>query len=437
LKDKPQRRDFSREPGSAMGIRRQLLAFTVLSWLCSGGAAADTPKPPLSSLASQIVDATGSEAVLHGVNVSGMEWGAGTPWGKGCEDPQWGRRYGCYSAPPEDMYDRIAQWRFQLVRVPVAWANIEPRPGQPYNEAYLRDLDHIVDEFGKRGIAVVFSMHQWAWSPAFNAEKYHSGQVIHGNGWPVWLYQDDWHRTDPATGRARPTAQGSGKDGQMAAAREFFANQRLVGGQRIQRKLIEVWIMLAERYRERRNVVGADMINEPYGHAPGQLEDFYLRTAQAIHKHNPDWLLVFEPGLSGPDLDAEGFLNAPGFPRHKAVYSFHLYPGAWDVPGLNQQGEPRKPGLRRCEQAISRAAQWGVPAWLGEFHLVMRDDTVEAGQSDAMLRYMKKDGPGGNGRVNVSWTYWAYQRDKLPLAGESGREPVNRGLVDALLKGMK
>ena len=403
-----------------------------LSW-----AAVGPLRWPLSSQGQRIVDASGSEVVLHGVNVSGMEWGAGTPWGKGCQDLQWGHRYGCYAVPPDDMYDQIARWGFHLARVPVSWANIEPKPGQPFNEAYLKDLDHVVEELGKRNIAVIFSMHQWAWSPAINAEKYHSGQIIHGNGWPVWLYQDNWRQFDPVTGKQRRVTLGNGKDGQMAAAREFFANQRVVDGKEIQRKFIEVWILLAERYRSMRNVVGADMMNEPYGNAGGQLADLYLRTAQAIHQHSPDWLIVFEPSISTPNnLDSKHFLEAPGFPRHKAVYSFHAYPATWDEPGLNREGKPRKLGVRGFDKAIAKATGWGVPLWLGEFHLIMRGNAVEARQSDAMMNYMKKDGSGANGRINIDWTYWAYQRDKQPLAGESGRGPVNRELVDTLLKGM-
>ncbi len=326
------------------------------------------------------------------------------------------------------MYDRIAGWGFNMVRIPVSWANIEPVEGGPYNEAYLRGLDHIVDQFRKRHVAVIFSMHQWAWSPAVNAEKYHSGQFIHGNGWPVWLYDEKWHRVNPVTGRERAKILGNGKDGEMAAAKEFFANGRRIEGKKIQRKFMDVWVMLARRYKAMENVIGADMMNEPYGNRPGELEDLYSRTGKTIHRICPQWLLVFERSLSSPKFEFARMMR-DDFPKNRAVYSFHLYPATWDEPGMNRQGEPRKLGKDVFTKQLKKAENWDVPLWLGEFHLVMRDHSVERSQSEAMLDFIKKNG--------MNWSYWAYQKDSQPLAGESGRGPVNHEILGELEKEMK
>ncbi len=42
----------------------------------------------------EILDAQGGEVVFRGVDVSGMEWGAGVQWGATCNDPQWGHKFG-------------------------------------------------------------------------------------------------------------------------------------------------------------------------------------------------------------------------------------------------------------------------------------------------------------------------------------------------------
>jgi len=398
-------------------------------------ASAEGPlRAPWHSHNMDMIDSAGREVVLKGVNVSGMEWGAGTVWGKGgCNNPQWGKRYGCYAPPPQDMYDNLANWGFNAVRLPLAWANIEPKRGGEFNEVYLQAVDHIVHELGKRGIAIILSMHQWAWSPVFNVTKPATGQKVHGNGWPVWLYQDDWLERDPVSGQRRPQRLAYDHKGQMAAAQEFFQNTRCIGNKTIQERLIEVWVMLARRYRGVSNLVGVDLINEPYGDKGKELEDYYLRAAKAIHAVNPDWLLAFEPSLDRPLLlDAGHFLNDPRFPRLKAVYSAHVYSGSWDAKGLNKNGKPRKPAKGKIDHALNQAQHWNVPLWIGEFHLIMDGHTVDHVQSDPMMRYLKKDGTGGNGIADISWTYWAYQRDSQPLGGETGNGPINKDLVQTL-----
>jgi len=69
-------------------------------------------------------------------------------WEGGCNNPQWGKRYGCYAPPPQDMYDNLTNWGFNAVRLPLVWANIEPKRGGEFNEVYLQAVDHIVHELG-------------------------------------------------------------------------------------------------------------------------------------------------------------------------------------------------------------------------------------------------------------------------------------------------
>src|ERR1035437_425829 len=127
-----------------------------------------------------ILDANNNVICLNGINSSGMEWGAGNEWTgvwhqEHCADST----YGCYATPYQQTYpqefDSIKSWGFNFVRLLISWANLEPTIPidsngivvHHWNQTYLDSLDIIVSKFGSRGIALILSMHQWAWSPFF------------------------------------------------------------------------------------------------------------------------------------------------------------------------------------------------------------------------------------------------------------------------------
>jgi len=379
----------------------------------------------------KILDPSGKEVILRGVNGSGMEWGAGVSW-QDHTTTQTQFPYGRYAPPWPSMAKNLQSWSFNTVRVPIAWANLENVDGGPYNQHYLEDLDTLVQQLADQHLAVIFSMHQWDWSPVFKAPKPVTGELIHGNGWPVWLYPDDWFTTNPVTLQPRNPPLTNESDGQQAASREFFRNKRIVHGKPIQDCYVDLWTFLAQHYANFPNVIGADMMNEPYGYQNDELEQLYLKTGQAIAAAAPNWLLIFEKGISGGTLAPGIFLGTAGFPDKRAVYSFHLYVGSWDDPSLVTNN---RLGRNLVDHELALAQQWGVPFWIGEFHCIMVPDQslVNQDQTRKMLNYYYRDGPGGNGICNISWTYWAYQRDRLPLDGEAGTGPVNYDLLNALL----
>ncbi len=382
---------------------------------------------PLHTSGMRIVDNEGNIVVFRGVNVSGMEWGAGTPWGKGCHDPQWGIRYGCYASPKSDVYDQVANWGFNVVRIPISWANLEPAPGK-INEEYLTALDAIIHEFGKRDIAVILSMHQWDWSANFTAPKWKGGKRIHGNGEAVWLYPESWFAKNPITHGPVDNKI----TGQQLASQEFFINRPkpMLKGEKIQQHLIELWAIVAQRYRGFSNIVAADIFNEPYSNQKNQLEDFYIRAARRIHEIDPRLLLVFEVSLSTHRLRGKYILDSPDFPQDKGVYAVHIYMGT------------AKKAISKIGKALEAARLWSVPLWIGEFHCITRHDPssrfgfhVDSQQSQQLLDFMKKYGDGGNGITDISWTYWAYQKDAQPLDGKNDRPPANMELVNRLQHG--
>ncbi len=93
-----------------------------------------------------IVDEEGRAVVLRGANYGGLE-------------------FGTFVHREEDLA-RMAKWGFDVIRLPIAWAYIEPKPGY-IDESYLKRIDQIIPWAKKYGIYVILDMHQWHWSKRY------------------------------------------------------------------------------------------------------------------------------------------------------------------------------------------------------------------------------------------------------------------------------
>jgi hypothetical protein len=334
---------------------------------------------------------------LMGVNVSGMEYGAGRPWTpQGCEDLKHGRRLGCYSAengPPEAEFERLERWGFNVARLPISWSNLEPDPPtrekssvrHHYNDSYLGALDELIRNLGSHHLSVVLSMHQWAWSPGLHPEGKNAHTMDHGLGLPAWLYS-------------------RGGYDQIRARHDFFTNHHAIfADYSAQAGLVDAWRMVADRYKNTPAVVGADLLNEPYPAMEGQhpqdvgytLTELVGVLASAVQKADPHLLLIFEDDARTP------VTRLPELPN--LVLSYHSYPKAWKADGEE-----------KFRKQLDRSRTWNIPLWIGEFQK-FGGATPEGWQANlhAMLEDCRRD--------NVGWAYWAYWRASQPLIGDKER----------------
>lgn len=343
------------------------------------------------------------DIVLRGVNASGMEYGTGAPGGM-----LGGKWQPGYQSFPDDMYDNIRQWGFNFIRVPISWANLEPtapvtgangNKQHAYNETYMAAVDRIVANAKRDHLAVILSMHQWGWSPAFQQPKA-TGVVIHGCGMPAWLYE------------------GANIDA-YAARQRFFTNS-----DRIWDDYAAAWRFVANRYAGESTVIGADMFNEPnldptYGKQPFTgasvaIDGLYRTVGAAVRSVNPRILLIFQTSRT-TTVDA-----APRFDN--VVFSLHSYPKRWAPEVVNWID----PHMKLCEK-------WNVPFWIGEFQTIGKP-TDESGpdswrfQTSAMLLYCKQH--------NLNWSYWAYQRAARPLSTTDKGAPIDMDTVHMLQTGL-
>jgi len=334
-------------------------------------AAAPTPRPPLATKGAQIVDATGRRAVLQGVNWFGFETSNHAPHGL------WSRDY-------RDVLAQVRRLGLNTIRLPfslealraqtVTGVDFSAGRNAPLRGATpLEAMDAIIDAAAREDLLIVLDNH------SLEDDGYTYG-LWYGQG---GFTERDW---------------------------------------------VEAWRMLATRYRDRRNVVAADLKNEPHGPATwgtGDATDWRRaaeRAGDAIGAIAPHWLIVvggIEGRVAGQRLDRhwwggnlEGVRRAPvRLARpNRVVYSPHEYgPGVHPQPWFS---DPRMPAILadRWEKGFGYIVEQGIaPVLVGEFGgREVGLDTVEGRWQRQFVDYI--------GRKGLSWTYWALN----PNSGDTG-----------------
>lgn len=117
-----------------------------------------------------------------------------------------------------------------------------------------------------------------------------------------------------------------------------------------QRRTVELWRAIAERYRGRRIIAGYDLINEPLVQDGNDLVSLYERIIAAVRSVDPDHMIILEGGKMATDFSMFKHSLDPN-----QIYSFHMY--TWF-------GDNR---MQRLKQYRSIATQQQVPFWCGEF----------------------------------------------------------------------
>lgn len=142
----------------------------------------------------------------------------------------------------------MKRWGYNAVRVGVNWSALEPAPGR-YDSLYLQNLDERLLHAREEGLYVILDMHQDLYGEKF------------GGGAPLWATLDEGkpHYTGGTWSDAyfiSPAVQ--------TAFDNFWKNKPAADGTGVQDHYISTWALLAGRYRHDRNVIGFDLMNEPF-----------------------------------------------------------------------------------------------------------------------------------------------------------------------------
>jgi endoglycosylceramidase len=218
---------------------------------------------------------------------------------------------------------------YNVIRLPVLWAQLEPSPGM-FIRTYLDSIKKIVDLAGEKNMYVVVDMHQFKM-----------------DGFPQWVL---------------PKTKSS--DEASAGFWRSFASQQ---------ELVKAWKALAAVLKDRNAVAGYDLLNEPYGgtmtwqdFAP-ILNEFYSVLIPEIQNVDAKHIIFFEPTEGVCILGQHIALRPSGM---NLAFSPHFYvSGPTDY--LNNV----------ANQVYNLAVRaWNIPLWIGEFG----GSRVDVGNSDSL-----------------------------------------------------
>jgi endoglucanase len=356
-----------------LGSVTQLPAYSQLN----GASAAMTIQPPLSTLGAKIVDARGKKVLLRGVNWFGMETETHVPHGL------WQRDY-------KDMLAQMRMLGYNLIRLPYSVAALRSLPpqGSPdvsgidfsigsnielQGKTPLEVMDLIIQEAEEQGLFILLDSHR------LNDQKI--PELWYGDGFT----EVDW---------------------------------------------IDTWKMLAERYKNQANVIGADLKNEPHGKASWGTNDLATdwrlaaeRAGNAILSINPNWLIIVEgveKNVPGQKLkqhwqggNLEGVKRYPVrlSRRHKLVYSPHEYgPGVFNQPYFSKPSFPKNL-IERWQIGFNYISSQNIaPILIGEFGGRQVDTISPEGiWQNELVKYIQKH--------NLSFAYWSWNPNSADTGG--------------------
>jgi endoglucanase len=242
---------------------------------------------------------------------------------------------------------RLAEAGASVVRVPFWYAEVEDtdHPTQLLPEG-AKLLDELVDACAASGVYAILDLHG---APGGQSKEDHTGE---------------------------------------AGRNELFRSAAL------QQRTERLWEALARHFRDRPEVAGYDLLNEPMGAADAAaVLALNHRLYRAVRRSDVRHLVFIEDGYKG---DA-AFPASPARQGWTNVcFSKHLYDfNAASIEDHRRHIAQDLPKLR------AQQLKWGVPLFIGEFSTI----TEKQGGVPAMAEYF-----AAFDRYGWSWTVWTYKQ---------------------------
>jgi endoglucanase len=283
--------------------------------------------------------------------------GRGINMGDMLESPKegdWGLRL-------EPRFIDLVALDFNNVRVPVRWSNhASPDESAKIDPLFANRIDGIVDRLLKKDVYVILNMHHYS-----------------------QLFGD-----------------------------KLLSGEFEVAPEVIEKRMINMWRQLAERYKNRSPKLIFELMNEPHGKLDSdRWNNLLAETLAVVRSKDPNRIVMVGP----TDYNAAKDLSKLKLPKDQnMIVQFHSY-----LPfNFTHQGATWLPlnlplGVKCCDSSqraviaadMELAAQWsranGYPVFLGEFGSTQGADN----NSRAEYARVARDAAQSRG---ISWAYWDF-----------------------------
>ena len=284
----------------------------------------------------------------------------------------------------EDMQN-LKKWGVRVVRLGVMWPGVNPER-DVIDQEYLSIVERLVNDLGDLGIYSLVDPHQDLLNHYFCGEgvpNYLIKELLseeHAFPWPfvMDLKKDKEGFPDYLQCRKRAFFNYYLTD---ALGRAFV--QLYTTGTDINLAFHQFWAVVAQKFKGNSNVVGYELINEPWmgnfydtpldflnmGAAERRwITNFYEELHNTIRKYDDDHIIFFEP--SPFTVMGAGFISGPGGSeyRNRQVYSYHVY-----CPLLLSDGVPSNPNIchlfdtYQMDLRLKETKKYGCGGMLTEF----------------------------------------------------------------------
>jgi endoglycosylceramidase len=311
---------------------------------------------------------------------------------------------GGYSDVLGTYMDIAASWGINAMRVPFAWAALEPVQGQ--NDAtWLDRYDQLIDAAWAHGIYSIVDFHQDIYA-----------EVFCGDGFPTWTVPYDagpLHHDCPNW-----EAEGVQNPGVLAGFDAFWDASAPVQG-----PYMAAWDLMVARYKDKPGVIGFEPINEPlWGTAADEsafeattLTDFYGQMVTRMRGQAPTSLVFIDPpGLDGATLATTlGEPNGDAGSAQGIVFAPHYYP----IIGAAQ--DP----VQGLGHWTAVGASWNVPTFVGEFGVTNTSATVVSYMTSVWNAFDALSLSATEWEYSIAPEEWDSENFSM-VAGDGGENPV-------------
>jgi len=244
--------------------------------------------------------------------------------------------------------DPLPGWGINTVRLLFTWEAFEPTRCN-YDNSYLDYYEQVVNAAEARGLNVIVDFHQDAYS------RYSLNGC--GEGFPSWAVHSSIGLKTP---KNDSSCSGWGANMIFDGSHHATWSEFHKDSEGAKTRYVAMVKAVADRMSQHRNVIGYELINEPWG-TDTELKNFYEAVGAAIRDRDPERILFVPPHALVSSGTPDN--NIPRVSFNNIVYSPHFYDGSVVTLGLWFGNSP----AGSLDKMLKKAKSWNAPMLLGEY----------------------------------------------------------------------